>query len=317
VDGIELDFWRFPVFFKRHAMGEDVGDYERSLMTALVRRIRRMTEDVAAKRGRPLLVAIHIPDSVGWCEAIGLDVTRWLREGLVDMLVVGEYWQLTPWEESARLGHEYGVPVYPCLSCSVMRDDARQVRNSPEAYRTRAMQVWNAGADGVYLFNFHYFYPPEHSIWRELGDPQAMRSLDKVYCASAIGGFHLMEYYLHQGEERFLKLPTLCPERPATLEAGQALEAPLEVGEDLGAVEGKAPAVTVSVQVEGLAVAEELPVTMNGEPLTGGKLAEGWVDFAVTPERVNLGTNAFTLGPAQRQIIIRDLQLRVSFGESP
>src|SRR5687768_3816620 len=64
VDGVEIDFFRHPVFFKRPAQsGTECNDEERGIMTDLIRRIRVMTEQEGMRRGRPILVAIRVPDS--------------------------------------------------------------------------------------------------------------------------------------------------------------------------------------------------------------------------------------------------------------
>jgi hypothetical protein len=82
MDGIELDFFRHPVFFKRHAWGEPLLQTDLDYMTELLRRVRRMTEDLSLRRGRPLLISVRVPDSVGFCRAVGLDLERWLAEDL-------------------------------------------------------------------------------------------------------------------------------------------------------------------------------------------------------------------------------------------
>ena len=63
-------------------------------------------------------IAVRVPDSVGYCKAIALDLYRWLEEDLIDIMVVGDYFWLQPWERSVELGHKYEVPVYPSLSGS-------------------------------------------------------------------------------------------------------------------------------------------------------------------------------------------------------
>ena len=125
VDGVELDFFRHPVLFKTHAMSGEVGNSERELLTGLMRQIRAVTESAGKDRGRPILISIRVPDSVDFCRAIGIDLERWLSEGLADLLVTGGYFRLNPWEYSVRLGHRYGVPVYPSLDFPEVLLDSR------------------------------------------------------------------------------------------------------------------------------------------------------------------------------------------------
>ena len=59
-------------------------------MTGLLQRVRKMTEQVGLERNCPILVAVRIPASLSCCNAIGLDVSHWLEQQLVDILVPGE-----------------------------------------------------------------------------------------------------------------------------------------------------------------------------------------------------------------------------------
>src|SRR5437763_8736349 len=104
-------------------------------MTALLRRIRMMTEELGRKRKRPILLAIRVPDSVEYCKWIGLDLQAWLSDGLVDILVAGGYTQLNPWDYSVTLGHNYVVNVYPSLDEPRVRDEGtRKLRETVETY---------------------------------------------------------------------------------------------------------------------------------------------------------------------------------------
>ena len=105
-----------------------------------------MTEELGRRRGRPILVAIRVPDSVDYCRFIGLDLEKWLSEGLTDLLIVTGYTQLNPWDYSVKLARKYGVKVYPSLDEPRVRDpEAQKARASLESYRGRALQAWAGG----------------------------------------------------------------------------------------------------------------------------------------------------------------------------
>ena len=89
IDGIELDFIRQPVYFSSSMRGVPVGDGEVAIMTGFLRRIRRSMDEIATRRGRPLLLAARVPDSFHLSRGIGLDLEQWAREGLVDILIAG------------------------------------------------------------------------------------------------------------------------------------------------------------------------------------------------------------------------------------
>ncbi len=180
VDGLELDFFRHPVFFKPQMTGAPVTQDHCDMLTELLRRVRRMVDDVAARRERPLLIAVRIPDSIGYCKGIGLDVERWLKDDLIDLLVAGGYFHLQPWENIVAVGHRYDVPVYPCLSASRLSSDRFNNLSVTrlKTWRAEAARAWKAGADGIYVFNC---FNPRDPIYRELGDPKLLKGLDQEY----------------------------------------------------------------------------------------------------------------------------------------
>ena len=85
IDGIDLDFYRHPHFFRPQMVGDPVTQAHCDVMTGFLRCIRAMTENVGRRRGRPLLVIVRVFDSVDYSRAIGLDVERWISEDLIDM----------------------------------------------------------------------------------------------------------------------------------------------------------------------------------------------------------------------------------------
>ena len=293
VDGVELDFFRHLNYFKRPAMGEDANQEDCDKMTSLLRRIREMTERGGLKRGRPFLVAVRVPDSVGYCKAVGFDIVHWMEEGLIDILIPSGYFRLNPWEMTVQLGHKYDVAVYPCLSETRIRDkEARGTRASLECYRARAMNVWYSGADGVYLFNY---FDPRSPLWRELGDPKALETMDKVYTTGA-RGVGAANRYIADGV-RFLNRQLVSPERPMALEPGKAATIELRVGQHVRAKEpqGIGPSVQLRLRVKNLADAGDLSVKLNDELLSGGTKSGDWLEYSVSPPLVAKGMNRFEL----------------------
>src|SRR6185503_10513162 len=103
VDGIELDFFRHALFFRSSATGARATTEELGQMTDLLRRIRTMADEVGAQRGRPILLAMRVPDSIEYCGAIGLDLETWLKNDLLDLLITTGYVQLNPLDYSVAL----------------------------------------------------------------------------------------------------------------------------------------------------------------------------------------------------------------------
>ena len=287
VDGVELDFFRHLCYFKSTAFGGEASEAEREMMTGLMRRVRTMSDEAGARRGRPILIAARTPDSTGFCQDMGFDIERWMQEGLIDMLITTCYFQLNPWEYSVALGHKYGVPVYPCLSDSRVVGENRFRRSSAASYRGRAMNAWAAGADGLHMFNF---FDPNAEIWREIGDPKSLLAMDKLYFVNVRDGDP--RRYLARGLE-YRTLSDFGPSQPRLITPSKPVTLEINIGDDLSAAQslGQKPSVQLHVEAPGVQRAEQLRVKLNGVELAGGALNQGWVDYPAPQTAVRRGVN--------------------------
>lgn len=309
VDGIEMDFFRHPVYFKAQLHGEPVTQQDCDVMTGFLQRVRQMAEQIGAKRGRPLLIAARVPDSVGYCKAVGLDLERWLKEDLVDVLVVSGYFHLTPWEESVELGHRHGVPLYACLSESRIKGGAEKERRSQAAYRARALTAWRAGVDGVYTFNA---FNPKLPMWRELGDPDTLAKHDRVYFA-CYRAPRQSRYWL-LGGEAFNQLPSLSPQQPVKIAPGETRKIDLWTGEGRPPEQRPAASSALVVHIDNCEIPNTVSASVNGKALSRGRAVDGLLVFDVAPGTVAPGRNtvAVTLkAAAGKPAVLKDLFLRV------
>jgi len=285
VDGIELDFYRHPVFFPSTARGKLATDAECAAMTELLHRIRAMADNAGRKRGRPILMAIHCPDSIEYCRAIGLDLENWFANDLLDLWIPGGTFQLNDWEYSVALARKVHVKVYPSLDDPRVKDDtAKQMRMTLPAYRARAARVWAAGADGVYLFNVPDVKQP---VWQKIGDPQELAEIDKDYFASDIGlvGSAGGNYPLKD----FATIEQLNPGNSKTIAPGNSATARLKLAEDFSATTPKN--LMLRLRFKSPPDTNALEVTINNR---APKLlrAEGeWLDFSVQPADLKRGDN--------------------------
>ncbi len=288
LDGIDLDFFRHPCFFRSVAWGGQASVEELAQMTELIQRTREMTEREGLRRGRPILVSIRVPDSVEYCRGIGIDLERWLADGLVDLLAGPCYFQLNPWEYLVQLGHRYGVRVYPVLSDTRVRGEARFRRGAIESYRGRAMQAWGAGADGLYLFNY---FNPLGPVWRELGEPVTLSGKDKLFFLSPLNGRPTT--YLADGQ-RFQSLPILTPQNPWPLPEAQPVDIELSLGDEIREAQraGFSPRVTCHVRALG---GTNLRASLGGTALPPPTRTADWWDFPVPLPSLRTGTNRFCL----------------------
>lgn len=141
IDGLEIDFQRFPIYFKP---GEEAK--HRDIMTKWMREVRRMVEKVAKKKGREIKLAARIMALPEQNTAIGLDPVAWANSGLLDFVTVSHYlhnnYQLPVAEYRKLLPEKF--PLYASV----------EVEPSMDNYRKIAYPLWQQNVDGICLFNF-------------------------------------------------------------------------------------------------------------------------------------------------------------------
>ena len=202
IDGINLDFLRHPPFvgydppliesfIKEH--GQDprglADDDPRWLacqcapMTAFLRTVRRIVggKAVSARVDRRYYLAQ------------GLDIETWLREGLVDILIMAEegfggyIFDLRPFvdmahgrcrvlfgEEAVLEGEDTSAEEDKALAEAGVEDTGiGRKMLTKEAYCQRALAWYAQGADGVHIFNDQHNY----EVLAVLGDPVRCRQV--------------------------------------------------------------------------------------------------------------------------------------------
>ena len=291
-DGVELDFFRHPFFFKSSGRGEACSESELNQMTDLIRRIREMMEAAGRNRNRPILLAVRVPDSVEYCKFIGIDLERWLSHGLIDLLIAGGYTQLNPWEYSVALGRKYGVKVYPSLDEPRVRDQmANQIRASLATYRGRALEAWSAGADGIYMFNF---FDSHSSLWNELGDPKILTRFERNYFACPRGPGSMPVPH-----QKFIRVSTLNPNNPIALAGGKSARLELLVGEDFSN-DSPATLATLRIELKG-ASQPDVEVRFNSNLLLKPTTNGNWIEFEVPLHAIHKRVNTIEIASESKQ----------------
>jgi hypothetical protein len=178
LDGLELDFMRFPYYFPYH---RDSMPAYAALMNGFIRQIRRMTGEIAATRGRQILLAVRVPSSLEGCAYVGLDPGTWSREGLVDFITVAPFLSTETDIPVREFKRECGsVPVYTGLEFTI---GARMMTR--EEKRAAAALLYAAGSDGMYLFNYFVAWDvglhADMDVLRELVHPDSLVGKDKLY----------------------------------------------------------------------------------------------------------------------------------------
>ncbi len=325
IDGVELDFLRHVPYFKPGLEDQPAKTEHRDAMTELIRRIRRMADEVGQRRGKPILITPRLPITIELCQFHGLDVEHWLAEGLIDFIIAGfgnaNFRPMSRIVEMVELGHRYDTPVWACLQWGFWRhwafldsgydtvEEWYEAENSHweatnswpgvlQAWRGAAMNAWSAGADGLYTFNIWH---ADHPIFREIGDPNSIASLDKIY-----------------GVDYFSKR-----ERAMELKPGEDLSVELRVGSDVEA--DSVSQLRLRVHLMGLAGGEDLRSSLNTSALPQLKPAgtleantQGhWLECLLEPTQIKQGENRFKLtlgqspGSTQDPLLLDGLLLEV------
>ncbi|NOZ23323.1 MAG: family 10 glycosylhydrolase [Planctomycetes bacterium] len=184
VDGIHLDFLRHPPFFGmdkplvdayREKYGEEPpkGDdaderwdqLRADVMTGFMREVRSALNEIGEKRGRP----VELSASMEFRNNLeqGLDVERWVKEGLVDNISPGVHGlggKYFPIEKFAKMVKGTKCKLFARLEHTIKGHDPTPESERGEVtferehmtlnrYRARALEVYAEGGDGIYLFN--------------------------------------------------------------------------------------------------------------------------------------------------------------------
>ncbi|MDD3955707.1 MAG: hypothetical protein PHG77_04950 [Proteiniphilum sp.] len=198
IDGLDLDFMRFIVYFKQ---GE--GKKNAHLMTELLQEVKAKVDQLSKKRRKKILLSVRVPLTVQDCLDKGLDIQEWIRLGLVDFITIGVHWRGNPSLPVAQFIKELGsktVPVYATID-----DGGYKPREtfSHGMFRGMASHILSQGADGIYLFNHYYgafnstYQGMLHlekgdqvcrvispNLIQELGSLETLAYKNKIYCLS-------------------------------------------------------------------------------------------------------------------------------------
>ena len=150
VDGIELNWQRFG----RHFPGNQ--REKAPILTAWLREIRAMLDEVANRQERPRLLLTHIvPATVEESLRIGCDVEQWIRNGLADIVMPMDFlfvdFNLRT-EQFVALAKGTGCLVYPTVHEMM---GWAVYRINLDKHRAVAANYHAWGADGIGTFNMY------------------------------------------------------------------------------------------------------------------------------------------------------------------
>lgn len=292
LDGFDLDFCRQPSLFKN-------GEAARGapLVTELLRQIRGALEVKGRASGKTLLLSVRVPPSLVATKKVGLEVATWIKERIVDIVVVGEpggwHYRL-PIEEYLALAQGTDCKIIAQDLCAFREDRGRSATvlfgepnyYTTEQFRAVAARHWQAGAQGQYIWNQHFLkfsaddkFDRQH--WKEIGTPEALEHLDKHYLVGPVG----------RGGSLPIELAV----------AGSKTEINVEIADEVRArTDAWKAHATLRLEVEQLTSLDQLDIRLNGTKLDPTKARirlnynDCWLDFDVTSS-LKKGPNACSI----------------------
>jgi ABC-type dipeptide/oligopeptide/nickel transport system ATPase subunit len=227
VDGLELDWMRFPHHF---APGRERADAH--FLTDVVRAAKRAADDAAKRLGHPVKIGCRVTTTYEGALELGTDPVAWAKEGLIDMLVACNFFATAdfnlPYADWAARIHAVDphVMVVPGTDSSVEKERL-SVGHSEKLLSVPEIAGWcdtvySQGAPGFYVFNpFHHSVTGE--VWNALLDgrfsPEAVRTTlprsypvsHREYASPAVADIQL-PVALSSGADIHIPVGTRVPE---------------------------------------------------------------------------------------------------------
>ena len=131
-----------------------------------------------------MLLAVRVPENLVGCTFDGMDVSTWVDDGLVGILITGCGTSDIDGAAFQRLVEGAHVKIYPSWGPCHPHEGYRQPPMA--SWRGLYSKWWELGADGVHAFNLS----AESPILSEIGDRAGLRYRDKVIIVARRTGSH-------------------------------------------------------------------------------------------------------------------------------
>lgn len=199
VDGLECDWLRFPHHVTEAEERAQTGHVH---LTAVMREVKRLVDEAAARRGHPILVGVRVASRPDRAFALGTDVETWAREGLVDWVTPCNFFNTLdfalPMAEWCRLVHAANPNVRVLGGCDfagLMRDVTfngyKPVEPTLAEVAGYYERLVDEGAQGAAYFNRFgcRMDNPMHVFVQNKGVPmdgELLRRMDRAYAVTRI-----------------------------------------------------------------------------------------------------------------------------------
>jgi hypothetical protein len=190
MDGLELDWNRFPLHFRE---GEEIE--QGKMLTQWTGAVREVVRAAEKKWKHPVRLVARVPARPEVAYGTGLDAVSWAKRGLIDHLVVAPFFSTTdydiPVERWLELLQRTGVGVTAGLEIRVEPyPGSPTLPNTPERRRGAAMAHLARGSQGIYVFNYFEGRSEAGSeLWQlfnEMASIEKLASKDRSYVVTFV-----------------------------------------------------------------------------------------------------------------------------------
>lgn len=152
-DGLELDWMRTPYYFE---FGWEVENAP--ILTEFLRESRKLAKECAEKNGHPVDLTVRVPADPDDARRMGFDVITWVKEKLVDRVVLTSYWGVTNYDIPlelwrALLGNDVKITAGLEILCRCSPTNSGDCMNDSAIVFGHAASYYYRGSDDIYLFN--------------------------------------------------------------------------------------------------------------------------------------------------------------------
>lgn len=159
LDGMELDFLRFPYFFPANVPFE----MKAPVMTDFVSEVRSALNRKAGSE-RKALLGVRVSDNPVLVYEMGLDLNALVDGGLIDMINLSPFYITNPDNDIESFAMQYGgkcsiyAEITHCMQMIEQLELSLELcrKTSPEMFYALAESYYARGADGISFFNLTY-----------------------------------------------------------------------------------------------------------------------------------------------------------------
>lgn len=181
MDGLELDWNRFPLHFRE---GEEA--QQAKVLTDWTAEVRDVVSSAEKKWKHRIWLVPRVPARPEVALGTGLDAVAWAKRGLIDHLFVAPFWATADFDIPVDRWNELlqgtGVGVTAGLEIRVEPYPGGPVLpNTPERRRGAAMAALARGSQGIYLFNYFDVGSQMPYLLQQMHSVKTLEDKDRSY----------------------------------------------------------------------------------------------------------------------------------------